>query len=116
MVSAEAWTPKAVGENLVEAFRALPGCPCLSRGGRLVEGHAPTGAVRAFNAVIDAVPNQFERRAVLTWARCRATEQSYSAQCRAMGWPKRTAEDARLRALRRVAAALRNVDPLAELG
>lgn len=100
------WTPNNVEIRLIEAFWALPGRPCLSSGGRLVEGHAPAVAVTAFGWVDRWIGDSAERKALLTWARCRASGESWSEQCRSLGWAKRTAEERRARTAERIAGSL----------
>lgn len=77
----------------------------MSRGSRLVEGHAPPEAL-ALNWVHDHVSDRQEATALMSWVRCRAKAESWCDFCRGMGWEVRTEDRRRARAALRVVEAL----------
>lgn len=77
----------------------------MSRGPRLVEGHAPEEAL-VLNWVQDFVPYRDEATALLLWIRCQVKRESWCDLCRNMGWEKRTKDRQRERAAMRIVTGL----------
>lgn len=98
-------TRETVKSALILGFRSLSSRPCMSRGPRLVEGHAPPESL-ALNWVADFVPDRQEATTLLTWVRCRAKGESWRAFCQEAGWEQSTEDKRRDRVTDRIAAGL----------
>ena len=98
-----AWTPELVADRLIAAFRLLPGRPVMSSArGFSVEGCA----VEPFGWPERFVAELWDRRVLMTWARCRAIDESVSERYRALGWNRDKAERHRRFALAAIARGL----------
>lgn len=75
-------------------------------GSVLVEGAPASG--EALTWASRFVPDRTERLVLLTWARCRATGESFRDRCIAMGWSRSSAERTRQRALAQIVACLKS--------
>lgn len=97
------WTPDRVAEQLVAAFRRLPDRPVLSRAGSFsIDG----AEVEPFGWPERFVADTWDRRVLMTWARCRAIGASVSDRYRDLEWPRRRAERHRQKALAAIARGL----------
>jgi hypothetical protein len=97
------WTPTLVGYRLVEAFRLLPGRPVMSSArGFTIDG----GEVEPFGWPERFLPELRDRRILMTWASCRAQNESVRARFDGFGWERSTAEKRLRRALATIAAGL----------
>lgn len=88
---------------MVEAFRLVPGRPVLSgQGGFSINGVevAPFAWPERF------LPDARDRRILMTWASCRARNESVRARFDGFGWERSTAEKRLRRALAKIAACL----------
>ena len=70
MPSGTPWTSALVGEQLVTAFRRVPGCPVLSSARRFCVGGVE---VEPFAWPERFIASRQDRILLMTWARCRAT-------------------------------------------
>ena len=103
----ERWTEQSVSNELIEAFRRLPSLPVFTAGRRIQATTADRlNLISALNWAPLLDQDSEARKFLWAWARCRATQDSFGALCRAMGWPRATAEDGRRRAARAIAVAL----------
>ena len=101
------WTVGLVEGRLIDAFRALPHHPVYTSSARVLGTLGDSGKeTDALNWAKLYVTDKDESRALLTWARCRATGDSVRERYRALGWKRTTAERARQRALGRIVAGL----------
>ncbi len=94
-------------ERLIAAFTALPGHPVFSSPGMVRVQGAPD-AGEALTWTVRFVPDRSERLVLLTWARCKATGDSFRDRCIAMGWSRSSAERTRRRALAQIVACLKS--------
>lgn len=112
---AESWTAGDVEVWLVAAFRAMPYAGVFAPSARAstlrtAAGETPSATfdILAFSGTVLGERSP-ERRALLFWARLRATRgemgESVAEFCREMRWPRSTFELRRRRACERVAAA-----------
>lgn len=97
------WTPELVGERLVEAFHLMPDRPVMtSARGFSIDGRdvEPFGWPERF------VADVWDRRVLMTWARCRAIGEFVSERYRGLGWDRDRAERRRRVALAVIALSL----------
>lgn len=93
--------------RLIAAFTALPGHPVFSaRGAVKVVGAPDAGETLTWAARF--VPDRSDRLVLLTWARCRATGDSFRDRCHAMGWSRSSAERTRQRAIAQIVSCLKS--------
>lgn len=98
------WTPAKVAECLVGAYRLLPSRPVMSSAaGFVVQGE---GVVEAFSWPQRFVIDQWDRRVLMTWARCIATGESVRERYAGLQWPRAKAERRRRSALVAIATGL----------
>ena len=108
------WTPELAGEQLVEAFRRLPGIPVYSPNrDAFVPLHGAEARPLALLAVTSlCLGRETDLRVrLLTWARLRAAGGSVRDFCREKGWPRSTFERERAEALSRIAHFLNALQP-----
>ncbi len=88
----------------------MPACPVYGHGRRIntaSDNQNTLTQVLNWSRILDRDPDA--RKYLWAWARCRATRDSFGALCRAMGWPRPTAEDGRRRGAKAIARALQSV-------
>ena len=97
------WTPLKVAEALVRAFRTTSGRPVWSSGNGFSLDDKP---IEPFGWPERFLPDAYERRIVLTWARCMATGESVRELYRNLGWSRNAVERRRIAALKAIANGL----------
>lgn len=107
MDEAAALSSSWLEDRLIAAFKVLPGHPVFSARGSVNVVGAPD-ASQALTWAARFVPDRSERLVLLTWARCRATGDSFRDRCHAMGWSRSSAERTRQRAIAKIASCLKS--------
>ena len=107
MDEAAVLSPTRLEDRLIAAFKVLPGHPVFSTRGAVKVDGAPD-ASQALTWAARFVPDRSERLVLLTWARCRATGDSFRDRCHAMGWSRSSAERTRRRAIDQIIACLQS--------
>jgi hypothetical protein len=102
----EGWTAHQVEIWLIAAFVAVKDHPVFSGAPTILPVNALAPGHREVLAWAHLVKERRDREMLLAWARCQATSDSFGALCRGLEWPRRTAEDARRRALAQIVQGL----------
>lgn len=98
---------RMVGKSTDLRLQGASQPPAVQQAGTVRVDGAPS-ASEALTWAARFVPDRNERLVLLTWARCRATGESFRDRCREVGWSRSSAERTRQRALAQIVACLKS--------